>query len=355
MSDIPEAVGSMAEGAAAARAVEPGHGELKDGHFAESECLNCGAALTGAYCSTCGQAAHLHRTLGGFLHDLAHGVLHLEGKTWRTLPLLAWRPGELTRRYIEGQRARFVSPMALFLFSVFMIFAVFQLMGISPPTDLDPDYTVDEQAEALVSQLGERREELERQLAGTPAEDQAKAEIETQIAQLTRDIENASTFRTQLAEGVGRSIDSVDTGSSRLDEAVAKWRKNPGLALYKMQANSYKFSWLLIPLSMPFVWLLFAWKRRFGLYDHAVFITYSIAFMTLFFIVLAILGGLGVSLAWLFTAGTTIPLWHLFRQLRGAYGLSRFSATWRTVAMVFFIAVVSLLFAAALMMLGALG
>ena len=106
---------------------------------------------------------------------------------------------------------------------------------------------------------------------------------------------------------------------------------------------------------MPFVWLLFAWKRRFGLYDHAVFITYSIAFMTLFFIVLAILGGLGVSLAWLFTAGTTIPLWHLFRQLRGAYGLSRFSATWRTVAMVFFIAVVSLLFAAALMMLGALG
>ena len=46
-------------------------------------------------------------------HDLAHGVLHLDGKIWRTLPLLAWRPGELTRRYIEGERARFVSPMAL--------------------------------------------------------------------------------------------------------------------------------------------------------------------------------------------------------------------------------------------------
>ena len=56
-----------------------------------------------------------------------HGVLHFEGKIWRTLPLLAWRPGELTRRYIDGERARFVSPIALFLFSVFLMFAVFEL------------------------------------------------------------------------------------------------------------------------------------------------------------------------------------------------------------------------------------
>ena len=62
-------------------------------------------------------------------HDLAHGVLHFEGKIWRTLPLLAWRPGELTRRYVEGERARFVSPIALFLFSVFLMFAVFSLVG----------------------------------------------------------------------------------------------------------------------------------------------------------------------------------------------------------------------------------
>ena len=40
----------------------------------------------------------------------------------RTLPMLAWKPGELTRRYIDGQRARFVSPIALFLFCVFLMF-----------------------------------------------------------------------------------------------------------------------------------------------------------------------------------------------------------------------------------------
>ena len=51
-------------------------------------------------------------------------MFHFEGKIWRTLPMLAFQPGELTRRYIAGERARFVSPLALFLFSVFLMFAV---------------------------------------------------------------------------------------------------------------------------------------------------------------------------------------------------------------------------------------
>ena len=38
--------------------------------------------------------------------------------------MLVRRPGELTRRYIEGERAKFISPLALFLFSVFLLFAV---------------------------------------------------------------------------------------------------------------------------------------------------------------------------------------------------------------------------------------
>ena len=67
-----------------------------------------------------------------FFHDFLHGVLHFDGKLWRTLPLLAWKPGALTRRYIDGQRASFISPMALFLFSVFLMFAVLNSVGSAP-------------------------------------------------------------------------------------------------------------------------------------------------------------------------------------------------------------------------------
>src|SRR4051794_15254982 len=124
-----EAIGDAVTGGVVGRAVESKAGEAADGHTHESKCLNCGADLAGPFCHECGQHAHVHRTLSAFFHDFAHGVLHFEGKIWRTLPLLAWKPGELTRRYTEGERARFVSPIALFLFFVFLMFAVFNAVG----------------------------------------------------------------------------------------------------------------------------------------------------------------------------------------------------------------------------------
>ncbi len=47
-------------------------------------CANCGA-----YCSACGQKLHLHRSIGDAVHEMVHGILHLDGKLWNTLPLLA--------------------------------------------------------------------------------------------------------------------------------------------------------------------------------------------------------------------------------------------------------------------------
>jgi len=93
-------------------------------------CLNCGTPLVGAYCYGCGQSAQSHRSLGAIWHDLLHNVLHFEGKLWRTLPLLIWRPGELTRRYVHGERKRFISPLSLFLSAIFLIYAVLTLTGV---------------------------------------------------------------------------------------------------------------------------------------------------------------------------------------------------------------------------------
>ena len=106
MSDISDGIGGMVEGGAHGRAAErevnpAGRGgsaaraNTEKGHFHESECLNCGAQLVGSHCHHCGQEAHLHRTVGAFLHDLMHGVLHLDGKIWRTLPMLVLKPGHL--------------------------------------------------------------------------------------------------------------------------------------------------------------------------------------------------------------------------------------------------------------------
>lgn len=351
MGDLTEGLGSAVEGGLLARAVEPAAGEGQG--EAPGDCLNCGTPLQGAFCHSCGQKAHIHRTITAILHDLVHGVLHLDGKLWETLPKLAFKPGQLTRDYIEGKRARHVSPMAMFLFSVFLMFAVFQALGISTPTDLDTGNDLKALAAKGEAQLEIEQVKKEAELAGLASDAPERPQVEQELADIAS-ARKAMQEADRLNVADSASVDVNLTGIESIDKGLLKkWRAHPELMLYKLQSNSYKFSWLLIPLSIPFVWLLFLWRRQYKAYDHAIFVTYSLAFMSLLFIVLSILGksmGLGF---WVFAGLTVIPPLHLYKQLRGAYGLSRFSAFWRLMALSLFIWVVLVLFLQLLLMLGA--
>ena len=66
MSGGIEAAGDILTGGVIAHAVEPhAHASARaGGDHVEGLCLNCGTKLIGAHCHTCGQAAHVHRTIG---------------------------------------------------------------------------------------------------------------------------------------------------------------------------------------------------------------------------------------------------------------------------------------------------
>jgi hypothetical protein len=365
-----EGVGEAITGGLLARSVEPAAGEAA-GHG--ETCLNCGATLVGGYCHRCGQAAHVHRTIGAFWHDVAHSVLHFDGKIWRTLPLLAWKPGELTRRYIAGERARFVSPMALFLFSVFLMFAVFSLVG--GPFTLN-GFDRDAAVRDLAKEASPQREQLERLRterarlvrAGLPtrAVDMTIATVSSRLKTMdaTRKVVSAGSAKeaeAALAEtGEENPLSTgkieANTGWPRLDQAIEHASENPKLLAYKIQSNGYKFSWALIPISVPFLWLLFLHRRRYRqyrAYDHTVFITYSIAFMSLGLIVLSLLRPIGLADALVGSAMVFVPPIHMYRQLRGAYALSRWSAVWRTFMLVVFASIAAMLFFMLLVAMGA--
>jgi hypothetical protein len=85
-------------------------------------------------------------------------------------------------------------------------------------------------------------------------------------------------------------------------------------------------------MSLPFLWLVFAWRRDIRLYDHSVFLLYSISFMSLLFVIgsLAVMSGLQLDFFW-FLLVFVAPVTHMFFQLKGTYALTTFGAAWRTV------------------------
>ena len=101
-------------------------------------------------------------------------MFHVEGKIWRTIPDLAIRLGDLTRRYIAGERAKFVLPLALFLFAVFLMFAAFESVGIPFRAAVVVIHNGRKLSPAEISRtLGEQQARLtalEAQLAKLPSE-----------------------------------------------------------------------------------------------------------------------------------------------------------------------------------------
>ena len=88
-------------------------------------CANCGKALTGPYCGACGQKiAPPNPTIGDFVHELAHELVHVDGKIFRSLRLLVTAPGALTAEQFAGRRVRYVSPIRLYLTFSVLFFAV---------------------------------------------------------------------------------------------------------------------------------------------------------------------------------------------------------------------------------------
>jgi hypothetical protein len=363
MSGEIGAAADVATGALIGRAVESRAGEQGGEAHGHGACLNCGTTLIGDYCHACGQNGHVHKTLTSIGHDLLHGVFHFEGKIWRTLPMLVTRPGQLTRRYIDGERVRFVSPLALFLFFVFLMFATIHSMPSENigtdlanlnPTQLNPAQR-DAAVRKLDAQIATHKTDLaqiEAQRSTAKAAGQDTDALDERRESEKDAITGMNTARGLLVAGKAPDLSNARTGWAALDEGLAKAKANPELALYKLQSSAYKYSWALIPISVPFVALLFLWRRRFRLYDHAIFVTYSLSFMMLGTTVVTLLMLVGAP-GW--TYGNLIafgPPVHLFFQLRGAYGLNWFSALWRTFALLIFAAITLTLFLLLLLGLG---
>jgi len=202
-------------------------------------CRNCGAMVSDKYCPKCGQlAASFHRPIWSLVGETISDTFTLDGRLARTLPILLFRPGRLTRSYTEGKRARYVPPFRLFLLAsllfYLMLFTVVTpgrwINNIDDDTRSDIEQSLSEAAE--MPELDETtREQLERANISVNAPDEIRGDIENQVS-------------------------AVLNRPDQFAAEIEKWL--PRLSI------------LIVPLTIIALCLLHVWRRSLYVYDHAI-------------------------------------------------------------------------------------
>ena len=217
-------------------------------------CVNCGAQLSGRYCANCGQKRFVEsdRRLGHLLRHLVSSATDLDGRAWRTLRALLFRPGLLSREYFEGRRARWLSPVSIF-------FAASVLYFLAPFHGADVTPRFDQQVTGQVRQLalGAGEQALTAEQAASPGP------VHAAITSSWIDA------RVHKRDAEMRATTHGAAGYSYHDYRVAYEAKSDDV--------SKALVMLHLPFAAVFLMALFYRQRRYFA-EHVVFLMHFVAF-----------------------------------------------------------------------------
>lgn len=253
-----------------------------DTHQHAGFCKNCDAATSGNYCHQCGQATHLHvPSAREFLHEFIAHYVALEGKLWRSLKLLLFKPGFLSREYIEGRRVRYIEPLRLYLTFSIIFFALFKLSGV----------------EILDINVGGRD--------STPPAASAPAGVQpgTQARRQTQEQADDADLKEIQEKGsglLGRVSPRLEQGADRFFSMPQKERSATAKRVFFSYTPYAIF--LMMPMFALYLKLLYLGSgRRYG--EHFLFALHSNGFAFLMLSLFIVADGWGfvrlVLLAWL--------------------------------------------------------
>ncbi len=188
-------------------------------------CPNCGARLHGRYCSDCGQLDHpLRLPVHRFLRQAFTEFLGIDGRVWRTLRVLFFKPGALTVAYLEGRRRQYLRPLRVYLSSTLLFF--FLLSMLDPVGQLE-DIFVDRDGLADTTMTaGAYVAYLDAQLAEDAAgEAGPRARADSVQARLVR---ARASFRVDSLAGRFVDPDSLDAAQEVVEDLADTYQDAVG-------------------------------------------------------------------------------------------------------------------------------
>ncbi len=307
-----------------------GHHPLRD----DKTCLNCGHKVSKRYCPECGQEntetrQPFHYLLTHFVEDL----VHYDGSFWKTLKTILFKPGILTKEYLEGKRKKYVAPVKLYIFVSFFVFFFGGLL--SKFTDKKELYKDDKAINYGVVKVTPPKEVNDSILATM---DDAKVKILFGLKEY--DSIQSSLPEHEKDKGIERYLNRKLAENNEKYSEKDFWEKLGNA----FKANFQKFLFLYMPVFAFFMWLFHS-KKKWYFFDHGIFTLHYFSFMLIgYFLTISILEPLSAIFQhWFFDLvfgimAFIIYLWmfiYFFKAHRRVYGYSRVNTFFRGLFLLF--------------------
>ena len=116
---------------------EPAAEATSGADAANTLCENCGRPRADRFCSQCGQNDRTYtRSLFPVLGELVRESFEFDGRLAQTLKLLLLKPGSLSTEFSCNRRARYMTPVRLYLFTSVIFFLTMSLVTSRLPNPL---------------------------------------------------------------------------------------------------------------------------------------------------------------------------------------------------------------------------
>jgi hypothetical protein len=284
-------------------------------------CANCGASLSGEYCSACGQRhePHIH-SMAHFAGEAFESVTHADSRLWRTLWYLLAKPGYLTREFFDGKRAGYLPPFRLYL----VISVAFFILGPSESSNV----AIKDSQELELTESGEIREsggDAVVPKTGDPAVDE---KTDALINRSKSDGLNTIKVQglTEFCRNFTGLPDSDNDARNKLRDNCRKITEGDGRELGRnFLHNLPRAMFVFLPILAFVMWLMY-WRPKRYYVEHLLFLVHNHAFVFLGFSILLVLGKVpyvGDWIGWGWALGLLYMLWYLYRAQRVVYAQTR--------------------------------
>lgn len=278
-------------------------------------CLNCGTELLGPFCYYCGQPdKNLIRFFPALLRELLEDTFDFDSRFLRTIKPLLFRPGKLTRDYLDGKRFRYVPPMRLYIFSSLAFFFLAAMITnfsinigdddddlVVAPVQLDAeqrlalDEAVDELDPQVANEARKAISELQRGQAGETAEPAVEEEEQDDTITINGEPWDRETNPFIIPLMPDRVNDWVNDEIGDSPQKGRQIEENPNLIMDKIFDVLPATMFVLLPLVALLLkfWYLFAKKYY---VEHLIYALHNHAFV---FVILLITIGANSYAGWL--------------------------------------------------------